>query len=180
MSAKDKQQANSKALNTTLTLLEFCIEINNFVLRTYKSLFEKILARKDLSEEEKENQIDIATAGILVFALSSYYTLHQSQDNKEDKPSPYLWVESGSLRVPYYPKLQKEVLAISGMNDATESDNENVCEYNERLALAVGTKVMNGELPFQPEILNKIFEKMGFYGIIKTNIKLKYILTFFF
>ncbi len=159
MSIQRKVDAAKTVLRTASQLVGFCMETKNFIHHTEESLFAKILARDDLSEEQKENEIDITTAGILVVALSSHRSRYKSVQNKEDHLSPYLWDANGYLKSPYYPKQYKEVLAISGINESTEQDNEAADAYNERLVLAVGTKVMNGELPFQPEILNEIFDK---------------------
>lgn len=163
MSTQQKVESAKNALRTAAQLIKFCAETNAFMRHTRKSLFEKILARDDLSQEQKENEIEIATAGILIVALSSHQTRYRYEQKKNDYLSPYLWDANSYLKSPYYPKQQKEVLAISGVNELPEPVNEMADEhietYNERLVLAVGTKVMNGELPFQPEILNKIFDK---------------------
>ncbi len=159
MSIEQKVESAKTALRTSAQLVRFCFETKEFIHHTEESLFAKILAREDLSEEQKENEIDIATAGILVVALSSHRSRYKHVQNKEDHSSPYLWDANGYLKSPYYPMQYKEVLAISGINEPTEQDNEAAGAYNERLVLAVGTKVMNGELPFQPEILNEIFDK---------------------
>lgn len=159
MSIEKKVESAKTALRTSVQLVRFRFETKEFIHYTEESLFAKILAREDLSEEQKENEIDIATAGILIVALSSHRSRYNQLQNKEDLLSPYLWDENGYLKSPYYPKQCKEVLAICGINEPTEQDNEDAGTYNERLVLAVGTKVMNGELPFQPEILNEIFDK---------------------
>lgn len=159
MSIEQKVKSAKTVLRTSAQLVKFCFEINGFIHQTQESLFAKILARDDLSEAQKENEIDIATTGILVAALSSHQSRYVHVQDKENNLSPYLWDENGYLKSPYYPKQYKEVLAISGINEPTEQDNEAGGAYNERLVLAIGTQVMNGELPFQPEILNDIFDK---------------------
>lgn len=155
----EQQVESARTALTILTkLIHFSHENLNSILKTKSSLLDKILVKEWLSEEQYEDEIAIAFTGILVVALS----MHQSQyahlkDNRANL-SPYLWDERGNLTSPYYPKQAKEVLAISAV-DASERDNEDPDVYQERLVLAVGTKVMNGELPFQAEILNAIVKK---------------------
>ena len=184
MNIDQKVKSTEKVLGTTSQLISFCVETKTFIHNTQKSLFAKILAKDDLSEEQKKNEIDIATAGILVVALSSHSSRYKYLLDNENNLSPYLWNEKGYLKSAYYPIQYEDVLAISGINESTEQDNKAAGAYYERLVLdkidanepteqdnkaagayyerlvlAVGTKVMNGELPFQPNILSEIFDK---------------------
>lgn len=155
MSIEEKVVSAETAIQTLLSLVTFCMEHKKFIIDTCEDLFKVILAKKDLAEKQIENEIDIVIAGILVSAFSLHQSKYQYLNVKQNSLSPYLWDEHGDIKSPYYPKQFKEVLALS---DVGEPTNEAGGAYNERLVLAVGAKVMNGELPFQPEILNEIFD----------------------
>ena len=130
MSIQEKLESAKTALSTTSMLVRFCIETKGVIHHTQESLFAKILAKDDLTEAEKENEIDIATAGILIVALSSHRSRYKHVQNKEDNLSPYLWGENGYLKSPYYPKQYKEVLTISGINESTEQDSKAAGAYS--------------------------------------------------
>lgn len=167
MTIEDKVTSARTVLTTLCRFVSFHADDKKLIDYTSNNLFSLILGREDLSEEQKKSEIDIATAGVLVLALSHHHKRFKKIKNIYNKSSPYLFTEYGVVKSPYYIKTYDYVILKSGISQANDQDNEDINKYNETLVMAVGSHVMNGDLPFDTDVLNAIIDKYPLDEIVQ-------------
>lgn len=147
---------SSKIMIEAMRLLMRFSKEDNDVMDLCRGVFDKIKSW-DNSISEKESKYGEATIGIIVGAICLYYTRYELSKDKNMRPNAYLWYidHNQFYKSKYYPIKFEKMLKVCNISQTKTETKE---EFYQRLVLTIGSKVMQGKLPFPAETFTEIFD----------------------